>query len=283
MANYTAEEVKRLREATGAPMMDCKNALEEAGGDYEKAKTLLREKGKAAADKRSGRATSEGVVAFSEGHDRKHLGVAVLECETDFVARNEDFLALAGELAEIFLHHAPGADPMAISHGNKTVGNLIQEAVAKIRENIRLTRAEHLESPDGFVTYVYNDKKKGSAVEVSGSAKNAGEVAFKVAVQSIAFPPEFLTRDEVPKDAVDAELQVETQRAINEGKSPEVAKNIAQGRVNKEFYSSRVLMDQPYYADPKKTVSQFVQEEAKAGGGDVQIKSVKRFAVGENG
>lgn len=281
MANYTAAEVKRLREKTDAPMMECKQALDEAGGDFEKAEQILREKGKAAAAKRQDRKTSEGVVAFAHGHGHQAVGGVVLECETDFVARNEDFIAIAQELAEIFLHSDPGSDPLAVKHGDKSVGDIVQNAVAKIRENIRISKALHLQSQNKFATYVHHDRKKGVIVELKGDASNAMEAGRAIAIQSVAFPPEFVSREQVPQDFIDKEIEIETQRAINEGKAENIAKNIAQGRVNKEFMKRVVLLEQPFYKDQNKSVSEFLKEEAKNGGGTIDILKVIRLAVGE--
>jgi elongation factor Ts len=281
MANYTAADVKRLREETDAPMMECKQALEEAEGNYERAKEILREKGKAAAAKRVDRATSEGVVAVATHHDHKSLGGVVLECETDFVARNEDFIAIAQELAEVFLHNDPGSNPLAIKHGDKTVGEIIEGTIGKIRENIRISKAVRIASSNRLASYVHHDRKKAVVVELAGDASNAMEAARAVAIQSVAFPPEFLTRDQVPKEFIEKEIATETQRAINEGKDEKIAQGIAQGRVNKEFMKRVVLLEQPFYKDQTKSVFDFLKEEAKNGGGTIDIVKVTRLAVGE--
>ncbi|HEY3782025.1 MAG TPA: translation elongation factor Ts [Fimbriimonadaceae bacterium] len=281
MANYTAADVKRLREETDAPMMECKQALDEADGNYDRAKEILREKGKAAAAKRVDKKTSEGVVALATAHDHKSVGAVVLECETDFVARNEDFVALAQEIAEIFLHNNPGSDPLAVKHGDKNVGEIVVEAVAKIRENIRVAKAEQITSENKLASYIHHDRKKAVVVELKGDASNAMEAARSVAIQSVAFPPEFLKKDEVPQDFIDKEIEIETQRAIGEGKDANIAKNIAQGRVNKEFMKRAVLLEQPFYKDSSKNVSEFLKEEAKNGGGSIDIVRVIRLAVGE--
>src|SRR5580700_5752825 len=131
MANYTAADVKRLREETDAPMMECKQALDEADGDYEKAKTILREKGKAAAAKRADRSTAEGAVAFAASADGKTVGGVVLECETDFVANTDVFIDLAQKIAEAYRDNGVGADPLAVTVDGKTVKELTEEAVGK--------------------------------------------------------------------------------------------------------------------------------------------------------
>jgi elongation factor Ts len=261
MANYTAQDVKRLREETDAPMMECKAALDEADGDFEKAKQILREKGKAAAGKRAGRATSAGVVAISAAQDHHTVGAIVLESETDFVARNEDFINLAQELAEIFLHNDPGSDPLTVKHGDKTVGDMVEAAVATIRENIRLAKAVRVTSENQLCTYVHHDRTKGAIVEMTGDPA-VREVGRSLAIQVVAFPPEVVSKDQLSQEMLDREIEIETQRAIGEGKPENIAKNIAQGRVNKEYVNKAVLLEQPFYVDPSKSVKQYVAEHA---------------------
>ncbi len=275
MPNYTAQDVKRLREDTDAPMMECKAALDEADGDFDKAKQILREKGKAAAGKRAGRATSAGVVAMSVHHDHNVIGAVVLESETDFVARNEDFIALAQELAEIFLHNDPGADPMAIKHGDKSVADLVEGGVALFRENIKLTKALRLTSENQLCSYVHHDLTKGSVVEVVGDA-TVRELGRSVAIQVVAFPPEVVSKEQLSQEMLDREIEIETQRAINDGKPEAIAKNIAQGRVNKEFVNKAVLLEQAFYVDPTKSVKQYIAETAKG----AEVKNFVYLAVG---
>lgn len=277
--SISAADVKRLRDETDAPMMECKAALQEAGGDFEKAKAILREKGKAAATKRAGRSTSAGVVAFARSANHKALGGVVLECETDFVARNEEFVAVAQELAEIFLHNVPGDDPSGISHGNKTVGQIVEECVAKFRENTKIAKTLHLEGENLIAAYVHHDRTKGAAVELSGPEAGL-DVGHKVAIQCVAFPPLAVRKEDLSQEKIAEEIATEKQRAMNEGKPEEIAEKIAQGRVNKEFISQVVLLEQPFYADQSKTVGAFVAEQAKAAGGPIEVKAYHYLAVG---
>lgn len=274
-----AKLVMQLRAETGAPVSDCKSALEEANGDFERAKEILREKGKAAAAKRQDRSTSEGVVALSVHHDHKSIGAAVLECETDFVANNEDFVNLANHIAEMALHTNPGSDPRSLKSGDHTVGEMIDDAIGKIRENIKLSKALQLKTEYSFATYVHHDKKQAAIVEIEGDPEVSHQIARDIAIQSVAMPAEFLTKEEIPQDYVDKQLEIETKRAIEEGKAPEVAKNVAQGRVNKEIFKQVVLMEQPYFRDQSKTVGQFVKEESK--NVPVRVVSITRLKVGE--
>lgn len=278
---FTAADVKRLRDETDAPMMECKAALTEANGDFAKAKDILREKGKAAAAKRADRATKAGVVAIALSDDSKTAGAAVLECETDFVAKNPDFIEVAGKIAGALLDADPGDNPLAVKVGDETIGSLVEGAIAKIRENIKVTKAVRLTTTGVFAKYVHHDNTKGAIIELEGDASTIADVGHKLAIQAIAFPPAYVTKDQVPAEVIAHELEVETQRAINEGKKPEIAKNIAQGRINKEYYKAVVLMEQPFYADLGKSAGDYVAEQAKAGNGTITVKGFTLLAVGE--
>ncbi len=259
MANYTAADVMRLRADTDAPMMECKQALNEADGDFDRAKTLLREKGKAAAAKRTDRSTAAGVVALASSPDGKTVGGVVLECETDFVARNEDFVKLAQAVADAYLATDPGSDPLAVKAGGKTVGEMVEEGIAKFRENFKVVRAVHL-TGGAIETYVHHDATKGAVV----LSDSGGDAVRKVAIQVVSNPPEVVSKDELSQEKIDSEIEIEKQRAINDGKDEKMAENIARGRVNKEFVKQAVLLEQPFYADPSKTVGQFLQENGGA-------------------
>ena len=261
-----AKLVKKLRDETDAPMMECKNALVEAGGDFEKAKQLLREKGQAAAAKRSGRSTSEGMALIVANADGTKVAGVVVECETDFVARNDDFKALVKSLAEGILSEAdvPSGEFHELSGeskvGGKTLDEHATEAVAKIRENIRIPHAIAMSAGNGAKFAVYNHANTGKlAAFVEYTGDNA-EAAFQVAIQVVAFPPTFLKKEDVPQAVIEHEIKTETQRAINDGKPADVAEKVAQGRVNKEYYQSQVLLEQPYYVDTKKKVSDYAKE-----------------------
>jgi elongation factor Ts len=236
-------------------MMECKGALDEAEGDFERAKEILREKGMKAAAKRQDRTTAEGVVAFATNPAGNVLAGVVVECETDFVARNDDFIALAQKVADIVLE-------TGITDGeNPKIKDLLVGAVAKIRENIRLAKAVHLNGSGKYLTYVHHDRKKGAAVEVHGESND--DAVRKVAIQAVAFPPQALKKEDLSADVIAKEIEIETERAINEGKDPKIAENIARGRVNKEYIKQVVLLEQPFYADQSKSVSDYLKESAK--------------------
>lgn len=276
----TAAQVKELRDMTGAPMMDCKAALEEAGGDMERAKQILREKGKAAGAKKADRATSAGIVAFAASNDNKAVGVAVLECETDFVANTDDFQAVASQLAEAFLANDPGDNPNAVPAGGSTVENVLSDAVGRIRENIQLAKAARLSTDGVLSAYVYQTKTKGAVIEVKGTATNLHEAGYKLAVQVVASPPQAVRKEDLDQEVLAREIETETQRAINEGKPENIARNIAQGRVNKEFIKQAALLEQPWYADGSKSVADVVAEYGKAGGGTIEVVAFHYLGVG---
>jgi elongation factor Ts len=269
---YTAADVKRLREETDAPMMECKAALEEAGGDFERAKEILREKGKAAAGKKAGRATTAGAVAISATPDNKAVAGVVVESETDFVSKNPEFASMAQEVADYVRDHgAPAGNPM----DDPKMKEFAENIVAKFRENIQITKAVRVASENPIHTYVHHDKTKGTIVLAEG--ENAGsEAVRKVAVQAAAFPPEVVSKDQLSQEKLDSEIEIETKRAIDEGKDEKIARNIAQGRVNKEYVKRVVLLEQPLYIDPNKSVAQYLAEEAKG----ATVSSFVYLAVG---
>jgi len=190
----------------------------------------------------------------------------VLESETDFVARNDDFIAIAQSIAELYRDNET-VDPATI-HG------IVEAAVAKIRENIKVTKSIRLTSGNPIATYVHHDRTKGSAVVTEGPFNDS---IRKVAVQIVSNPPDVVNKADLSQEKLAAEIEIETQRAINEGKDEKLAKNIATGRVNKEFVKRAVLLEQPYYIDPSKSVSQYLAEEAKG----AKIVSFAYLAVGQ--
>lgn len=262
----------KLREETDAPMMECKQALTEASGDFERAKQILREKGKAVAGKKAGRATNAGVVAFSATPDQKTVGGVVVESETDFVAKNPDYVKMAQEVADYVRDHGGSENPME----DPKLKELAGEIVAKFRENIQITRAIQIKSDTPIGIYVHHDNTKGSAVISEGPAAGTEEVR-KVAVHIVSAPPEVINKEDLSQEMLDKEFEIEKQRAVNEGKEEKIAENIARGRVNKEYVKKAALMEQPFYADVNKSVGQYMAESAKG----TKITRFVYLAVGQ--
>lgn len=269
----TAQDVKKLRDLTDAPMMDCKKALEEAGGDIDRAKEILREKGAAAGAKKAGRTTKEGIAKFVVSEDGKAAAGIIVECETDFVSRNEDFKTMVDKLVNGFLS-AGKAGPEVEVEG-KPVSEHIADAVGRIRENIQLRAAEYVTVDDAkLAAYNHHDGKYASIVAYTGN-KDAAE---KVAVHVVAFKPPFLKKEDISQDLIDKEYNFQKKRALDEGKPENIAENMAKGRINKEFYQEQVLLEQLIYLDNKTKITDYL---AQNGGGE--INHFMLLAVGQSG
>jgi elongation factor Ts len=274
MANFTAADVKRLRELTGSGMMDCKKALEESDGDYDKAVELLRIKGAKDVNKRAGRTTANGLVAHSGA------GLIEINCETDFVAKNDAFVALGQRLAQL-IDEAKPADVdalLALKADGGTVGELLQAESARIGEKIVVNRIAVLNEP----VAVYMHRKSpdlppqvGVAVEFSGKTDEAGTAdARAVAMQIAAMRPKYLTREDVPADVVESERRIAEQTAREEGKPEGALPKIVEGRVN-GFFKDFVLIEQASVSDNKKTVKQVLSEAG------ITVSRFVRFEVGQ--
>jgi len=270
MANYTAADVKRLRDLTGAGMLDSKNALVEADGDFDKAVELLRIKGAKDVGKRAERATAEGLVAAKDG------ALIEINSETDFVAKNAEFQAVADQIvAAAAAAKANDVDALkAAKAGDSTVEQVIADLSAKIGEKLELRRAAYF---DGTVeTYLHKRAADlppavGVLVEYTGSSKDA---AHAVALQIAALKAKYLTREDVPEDIVANERRIAEETARAEGKPEQALTRIVEGRVT-GFYKDVVLLDQSSVSDNKKTVKALLDEAG------VTITRFVRFEVGQ--
>jgi elongation factor Ts len=277
MSNFTAADVKKLRDLTGAGMMDCKKALEEAGGDFDKAVEILRIKGAKDVGKRAGRTTANGLVA--------HTGRALLElnCETDFVAKNADFVGLAQTLVE----HVAATQPADVNallaselSAGRTVAATVEEFSAKIGEKIVVNRFAVLDGSAPVAVYLHRKAADlppavGVLVEYAGESDEAGDSdARGVAMQIAAMRPKYLTRDEVPADVVATERRIAEETAREEGKPAAALSKIVEGRVN-AFFKDFVLLEQASVQDQKKTVQQVVKEAG------IAVSRFVRFEVGQ--
>ena len=274
MANYTAADVKRLRELTGAGMLDSKNALVEADGDFDKAVELLRIKGAKDVGKRAERATAEGLVAAKDG------ALIELNSETDFVAKNAEFQTVADQIvAAAAAAKATDVDALkAAKVGDTTVEQTIADLSAKIGEKLELRRVAYF---DGTVeTYLHKraaDLPPGVGVLVeyeSGDSEKGTAAAHAVALQIAALKAKYLSRDDVPGDIVANERRIAEETARNEGKPEQALPKIVEGRVT-GFYKDVVLLDQPSVSDSKKTVKALLDEAG------VTVTRFVRFEVGQ--
>ena len=275
MANYTADDVKRLREATAAGMLDCKKALDEADGDYDKALDLIRVKGLKGVTKREGRLTSNGLVVA-----RVSGGVGVmleLNCETDFVAKGERFIALGDELVD-HLQSAKSADVesfLASTMANgKTVQVVLDEGNAAMGEKIEVRNVAVIEGPVGLYLHKTSPDLPPQVGVLVALAKEAAEVGKDVAQHIAAFAPKFVHRDEVPADLIENERRVAEATAREEGKPEAALSKIIEGRVT-GFVKEVSLLEQAFAKDAKKTVQQILDEAGTA------VKKFHRFRVGQ--
>jgi elongation factor Ts len=275
MANFTAADVKKLRDLTGAGMMDCKKALEESDGDFDKAVEFLRVKGAKDVNKRAGRTTANGLVA--------HSGNALLElnCETDFVAKNADFIELAQQLVELVDSTKPAGVEQFLSAplpDGRSVADTVQEQSAKIGEKLVINRIAVLESP--IAVYLHRKSpdlppQVGVMVAYRGKTDEAADAdARGIAMQIAAMRPKYVTRDEVPADVVQSERRIAEQTAREEGKPEAALSRIVDGRVN-AYFKDFVLLEQASVADQKKSVKQVL---ADAG---LEVTGFVRFEVGQ--
>ncbi|HWM74207.1 MAG TPA: translation elongation factor Ts [Nocardioides sp.] len=271
MANYTTADVKRIRELTGAGMMACKKALDEADGDFDKAVELLRIKGAKDVGKRAERTTANGLVAADGGV------MIELNCETDFVAKNADFQGLATQIIDAAKAAKP-ADADALSSaqlGGKTVADAVQELSAKIGEKLELRRVVAFDGP--VVTYLHRRDPDlpptvGVLVEYTG---DDAEAARGAAMQIAAMKPRYVTRDEIPEDVVATERRIAEETAREEGKPEAALPKIVEGRVN-GFYKDAVLLEQSSVQDSKKTVKALLE------GAGVTVTRFARFEIGQS-
>jgi elongation factor Ts len=272
----TAAEVNKLRKQTGAGMMDCKKALEEANGDFDAAIDFLRKKGQKVAAKRSDRDAAEGVVIARTTDDGKRGAMIVLNCETDFVAKNAEFSEVANNILNSAISESPGDlnDLKALNYTGTdlNIAERITEEVGKIGEKIELSAYESLSADD---VIAYNHPGNKLAAIVGFNKDTAAEVAKDVAMQVAAMAPVAVTPDEVPENVVSKELEIGKELAIQEGKPAEMAEKIAQGRL-KKFFKESTLLNQAYIKDNKKTIEQFLKETDS----DLQITGFRRIALG---
>ena len=276
--NYTATDVKNLRDSTGAGLLDCKKALNETNGDIAAAEKLLKEKGLAAMANRTDRTAAEGRIVIKQ--DGNALAIVEVLCETDFVSNNQDFVDVAEKVCDTTLQKKTSG----ILDEHKA---LIDTILVKFRENISVKRAEYIEIPSGCVasTYVHHDHKIGAVVVVKGSeADSVKDFAHVCCLRLASNKPEYITKQEVPQSYIDEQTDIfKAQMADDESmaKKPEnVKEGILKGKVNK-LLSSICFMDQPYLDNEKITVTQAIQEAGKQAGAALSFEKIVLYVLGK--
>jgi len=262
MAEIKAAEVSKLRKMTGAGMMDCKQALQEANGDFKKATDIIRKKGQAVARKRADREASEGVVLAKVSADGKQGVMIVLNCETDFVAKNKKFIQFAQSILDLAAEKQP-ADLDALKAqdlSGKSVSEAVTEQVGMIGEKLELPFYSKINA-ESVTAYIHPGNMLASMIGLNKVVSDI-QVGKDVAMQVAAMNPVSVNRDSVTRDVIDKELEIGREQALKEGKPEEILDKIAQGKLNK-FFKENTLLDQNFVKDNKKSVTQYLQEVEK--------------------
>ena len=270
--SITAEAVKQLRERTGAGMMECKKALVETQGDLDAAAELMRKQGLAKADKKAARVAAEGVIALEKSADGKSAAMVEINCETDFVARESDFQGFSTDVAKVTLTANP-ADLEALNALKLPAGETVDERrralIAKIGENISVRRHSVL-ATGGFLGVYRHGTRIGALVAIEGGT---ADLAHDLAMHVAASNPEYLSSADVPADLVAKEREIETEKALAEGKPAEIVAKMVEGRIRKTL-NEKALLGQPFVKDPDQTIEKLLKA-AKA-----EVKAFRRFEVG---
>ena len=281
----TANDVKVLRERTGCGMMDCKKALVEVDGDMEKAIEILREKGLAAAAKKSGRIAAEGIVVSIVDSKNKIGAIVEINSETDFVAKNEKFVAFVNDVAQTIINEKPADVEELLTkqcvNSDKTVQEELQDKILTIGENMKIRRFEILEGD--LVSYSHGGGRIGVMVKFDtdvASKDGFEEYGKDVAMQIAAVMPQYLYKEDVPAETIEKEKEILTAQAINEGKPVNIAEKMVVGRISK-FFKEVCLVEQQFVKNTDLTIAQHTDEVAKEFGGSIKIAKFVRFEKGE--
>ena len=279
-------DVKKLREMTGAGILDCKNALTEANGDFDKAVEILRKKGASVAAKRAERSANEGVVVTKIWNDGKSGAIVEVNCETDFVANSDDFKNFANEVLEVVVENKPADKDtlMNLEIGGVKVADKLNDVIGKIGEKIEISRFAVVETENGLVVdYIHHGANLGVMIKACNVAEKTDELETllkDVAMQIAAMRPLYVKRDEVPAEAIEKEKEIYKEVARKEGKPEQILDRIAEGKLNK-YFSEVCLLEQTFVKDNTKTVGQLLEEYNKAHGTNVTIEKFYRFHVAD--
>ena len=275
--NITAADVNKLRQMSGAGMMDCKKALQETEGDFDKAIDYLRKKGQKVAGKRADRDANQGFVVAKTTDDQSYGAVIMVNCETDFVGKTEEFIKFSKDLLDLGIANrlTTVADLMPLSLGTTTVEEKLNELLGKTGEKIQIAHYEVIEAP---VVFAYNHFGNRLATIVGMSkkdAKNVLEIGHELAMQVAAMSPVAVDKENVTQEVIDREIEIGKDMARQEGKPEEMVEKIAQGKLQK-FFKEMTLLNQDFIKDGKKTVRQYIADNDK----DLAVIGFKRLQLG---
>jgi elongation factor Ts len=279
----TAAQVNELRQKTGAGMMDCKKALTEAEGDFEKAIELLRKKGAAVASKRAEKNANEGLVLTKISKDKETGVIVEVNCETDFVAKSTDFVKFADEVLQAVYSIKP-ANVNDLVENSAIVKDLQTNVMGKVGEKIEISRLAIENAPNGvIIDYVHLGSKLGVLIKFDNVTKDKNafsEIGKDIAMQVAAMKPLCVYREEVPKDIIDKEIDIYKELARKEGKPEQILEKISQGRLNK-FFQENCLVEQAFIKDNTKTVGDLLKEFNSKQGTQIKISLFHRFHLGD--
>lgn len=272
--SISAADVKALRDRTGAGMMDCRAALTEANGDMDAAVEILRKKGQKVSEKRADREANQGIVVTLVSDDKKNGLILSLNCETDFVARNEEFIGFANGFAQAaFVAKTDDkATILSLDYKGLPISKHLEDLVGKIGEKIEIAQVAYFTGDGEIVTYNHMGNLLGVLVQFSGSIDT--EIGRDVAMQIAAMNPIGVSRKDVPAETLEKELEIAKEQLINEGKPAEIAEKAAQGKLRR-FYEERVLLEQKFVKDNAVTIEQYLKNN-----GAPTVTSFKRFQLG---
>ena len=277
MANITAADVNKLRQMTGAGMMDCKKALVESEGDFEKAIDYLRKKGRKVASSRAEKAANEGMIIAKTSADAKKAIIVMISCETDFVAKSQDFMRFANDVADYAILNIPESiEKLRSSNLNgRTAEENLTDLIGKIGEKMEISRYEFIEAAKTFA-YIHPGNRLGTIVGFNmDNPQNIDDVGKEIAMQIAAMNPIAIDKDNVDPEIVKREIEIGKEQAKQEGKPEEMLEKIALGKLNK-FYKENTLLNQDFVRDTKKTVGQYLAEADKG----LKVVSFKRLMIG---
>jgi len=278
----TAAQVNDLRQRTGAGMMDCKRALEEANGDIQKAIEILRKKGASVAAKRAEKSANEGLVVTKVSDDKRFATILEINCETDFVAKSEDFVKLAKYVIDAVHRDKPKNVEELLQ--NSDVQDKLNEVLSKVGEKIQVSRFDIMEANNGMlVDYIHMGSKLGVLVKFEDVKDGSDEIYLigkDMAMQVAAMNPISIRREDVPKSTVDKEIEIYKELAKKEGKPEQMLEKIAMGRLNK-FFQENVLLEQAFIKDNSKTVGDLLKEFNTKHSSDTKVTRFDRFHLGD--
>lgn len=273
----TAQDVNKLRKMTGAGMMDCKKALTESNGDFEKAIEILRKKGQKISASRADKEVSEGSIFVRCNDDHTRCVLIALNCETDFVAKNEEFQNLGNSIVDAAAKNRPAdmEELQKLKAGNLTVAEKIVELMGKIGEKLEISAYEVMEG-EQVVSYIHANNKLGVLVALKGvNGTDTLDAGKDVAMQIAAMNPIAVDKDDVPKDVVEKEIEIGKEQAREEGKPENLLEKIAQGKLNK-FFRENTLLNQQFVKDNSLTIAQYLDKVSSG----LTVSGFKRITIG---